>query len=129
MKSTLRDTIRSLDKVYALLNEDAMLRQEHQSVDLEWRHFCMDNGIDEHTPLERRVQSVSYTHLTLPTITYTVGEKGAVIPYHKAMASLPVQGRRDSHCPRWTLVKDNGGIEISLDAYDMPLQTEATQQV
>ena len=57
MKSTLHDTLRSLDKVYALLNEDAMLRQEQQSVDLEWRHFCMDNGIDEHTPLERRVQS------------------------------------------------------------------------
>ena len=57
MKGTLHDTLRSLDKVYALLNEDAMLRQEQQSVDLEWRHFCMDNAIDEQLPLERRAQS------------------------------------------------------------------------
>lgn len=57
MKSTLHDTLQNLDKVYALLNEDAILRQEQQSVDLEWRHFCASNGIDEHTPLERRVRS------------------------------------------------------------------------
>lgn len=57
MKSTLHDTLQSLDKVYALLNEDAILHQEQQSIELEWRHFCMDNGIDEHTPLERRVRS------------------------------------------------------------------------
>lgn len=57
MKNTLHNTLGNLDKVYALLNEDAMLRQEQQSVDLEWQHFCMENGIDEHTPLERRMQS------------------------------------------------------------------------
>ena len=57
MKSTLHDTLRNLDKVYALLNEDAMLRQEQQSINLEWRHFCMDNSIDEQTPLERRTPS------------------------------------------------------------------------
>ncbi|MDE6152041.1 MAG: DNA2/NAM7 family helicase, partial [Prevotella sp.] len=54
---TLHDTLKSLDKVYVLQNEDAILRQEQQNVDLEWKHFCMDNGIDEHTPLERRTRS------------------------------------------------------------------------
>lgn len=57
MKNMLHDTLRSLDKVYELLNEEAKLREEQQSVELEWRHFCIDNGIDEHTPLERKNQS------------------------------------------------------------------------
>lgn len=56
-KGTLHDTLRDLDKAYELLNEEAILRQEQQNIDLEWRHFCMDSGTDEHTPLERRVRS------------------------------------------------------------------------
>ena len=65
MKSTLNESLRSLDKVYALQNEDAMLRQEQQSVDLEWRHFCKDNDIDEHTPLKRRTHSSDIIKLWL----------------------------------------------------------------
>ena len=57
MNSLLHDSLRSLDKVYDLLNEDAQLREEQQEVDLEWRHFCMDNGLDEQSALARRVRS------------------------------------------------------------------------
>ena len=57
MKNVLHDTLRSLDKVYALLGEEAQLRQELQTVELEWQHFCMDNGIDEHTIIQTKTQS------------------------------------------------------------------------
>lgn len=57
MKSVLHDTLRSLDKVYALLGEDAQLRQELQTVELEWQHFCMDNDMDEHTIIRKKTQS------------------------------------------------------------------------
>ena len=57
MKSELQKSLQSLARVYALQNEESLLLQQQQSVNLEWRHFCMDNGIDEHTPLEKRVPS------------------------------------------------------------------------
>lgn len=57
IKSVLHDTLRSLDKIYALLGEDAQLRQELQTVELEWQHFCMDNGMDEHTIIRKKTQS------------------------------------------------------------------------
>lgn len=57
MKNKLHNTLQSLDVAYLLLNEDAQLRQELQNIELEWRHFCMENGISEQTFLKRRVRS------------------------------------------------------------------------
>lgn len=65
MGNKLHDTLKSLDKAYELLNEDAILRQEHQNIELEWKHFCIDNGIDEHISLSRRVQSSAIIRLWL----------------------------------------------------------------
>lgn len=57
IKNVLHGTLQCLDKVYELLNEDAQLRQERQCVELEWRHFCINNRIDEDTSLDRKTSS------------------------------------------------------------------------
>lgn len=57
MRGILRDTLLDLDKVYELLNQEAQLRQELQAIDLEWRHFCRSNAIDEHSTLQSRSQA------------------------------------------------------------------------
>ncbi len=47
MKYKLRTTLMQIDKVYALQNERAELLQEQQAIALEWKHFCIDNNVDE----------------------------------------------------------------------------------
>ncbi len=44
-KRTLHDTLAGLDKVYALQNRLAELRQEQQAVELEWKHFCKEQEV------------------------------------------------------------------------------------
>ena len=47
MKRDLHTTLKHLDKVLALQNEKTKLLQEQQAIALEWKHFCLDNGVSE----------------------------------------------------------------------------------
>ena len=47
MKQDLHTTLQQLDKVFALQNEKAELLHEQQAIALEWKHFCIDNGVSE----------------------------------------------------------------------------------
>lgn len=57
IKNSLHGALQSLDTVYELLHEDAQLRQEQQCVELEWRHFCISNRMDENASLDRKISS------------------------------------------------------------------------
>lgn len=50
---------KKLDEVFELQNKLAVLRQEIQAVELEWRHFCMSNGLDA-DEMEFKAISSSY---------------------------------------------------------------------
>ena len=56
-KRALHIALQQLDKVFGLQNERTELLQEHQSVALEWKHFCIDNGIDDQRELTNRVST------------------------------------------------------------------------
>lgn len=56
-KRTLHDVLTKLDKVYALQTRLAELRQELQAVELEWKHFCIDQGILQNKEEYRRATS------------------------------------------------------------------------
>lgn len=71
----LYTTLQRLDKVFALQNERAKLLQEQQAVGLEWKHFCMDNGIGESVKTPHRVSSKSIMRLWLNYQVYANGEK------------------------------------------------------
>ncbi len=45
LKKTVEGTQRKLEKVYALQNTLAQLRQERETIELEWEHFRKDNNI------------------------------------------------------------------------------------
>lgn len=47
MKRTLHDALAKLDKVYALQNQLAELRQNLQAVELEWEHFKLEQGVSQ----------------------------------------------------------------------------------
>ncbi len=53
----LNKTLQQLDKVYSLQNHEAELLHEQQSLALEWKHFCIDNNLDENTKLSHRHNS------------------------------------------------------------------------
>lgn len=57
MSEKLRAILEQFDKVYALQNEKAELRQERQALDLEWKHFCLDNDLDEDATAVRYTKS------------------------------------------------------------------------
>lgn len=79
MKRELHTTLQHLDKVLALQNEKAELQSEEQALALEWKHFCMDNGVSEDMVLSHRAnskriislwleyQSIADSELTNPT--------------------------------------------------------------
>ena len=56
-KRTLHDALNQLDKVYALQNKLAELRQELQAVELEWEHFKQVQNISESEVSYRRANS------------------------------------------------------------------------
>lgn len=61
--ATLQSSLLNLDTVYSLLNEEALLRQELDTISLEWRHFCMDNGINENLSLSKSFPYLAnYSH-------------------------------------------------------------------
>lgn len=57
MKRDLHTTLQHLDKVFALQNEKAELLHEQQAIALEWKHFCLDNGVSEDMVLSHRANS------------------------------------------------------------------------
>ena len=74
-KQKLHATLALLDKVFALQNEGAGLLQEQQAVALEWKHFCMDNGVDERLELTNRINSKRVISLWLEYQAQAYGEK------------------------------------------------------
>lgn len=74
-KQKLHATIALLDKVFALQNERAELLQEQQAVALEWKHFCMDNDVDERLELTNRINSKRVISLWLEYQAQAYGEK------------------------------------------------------
>ncbi len=73
-KRELHTTLQNLDKVYALQNERAQLLQEQQSIVLEWKHFCMDNNIDETSKSSNHVSSKRIISLWLEYQAHANGE-------------------------------------------------------
>ena len=61
----LNKTLQQLDKVYSLQNHEAELLQEQQSLALEWKHFCIDNNLDENTKLSHHHNSKQLISLWL----------------------------------------------------------------
>ena len=59
-KRVLHDALTQLDKVYALQNKLAELRQEQQAVELEWEHFKLEHGISQE---EKSYCSASSAHV------------------------------------------------------------------
>lgn len=74
-KQKLHATLALLDKVFALQNERAELLQEQQAVALEWKHFCIDNGVDERLELTNRINSKRVISLWLEYQAQAYGEK------------------------------------------------------
>ncbi len=74
-KRELHDTLLKLDKVYALQNERAALMQEQQAVSLEWKHFYLDNGINEGDMPSKHVGSKRIIALWLEFQLHATGEK------------------------------------------------------
>lgn len=56
-KEALHDVLTKLDLVYALQNRLAELRQELQTVELEWKHFCIEQGISQNKEGYRKATS------------------------------------------------------------------------
>lgn len=56
-KQKLHTTLQQLDKVYALQNERAELLQEQQAIALEWKHFCLDNGLSKEQLISSNISS------------------------------------------------------------------------
>ncbi len=75
MKQELHITLQQLDKVFALQNEKAELQSEQQTIALEWKHFCMNNGIKEGIELSRRANSKRIISLWLELQSMTDGEQ------------------------------------------------------
>lgn len=64
-KRTLHDALNQLDRVYALQNKLAELRQELQAVELEWEHFKQVQNISEGEVSYRRANSTHVIWLWL----------------------------------------------------------------
>lgn len=64
-KQTLDGAVTQLDKVYALQNKLAELRQEQQAVALEWEHFKSEQGISHEEDSYRNANSANVIWLWL----------------------------------------------------------------
>ena len=72
-KRTLHDALNQLDKVYALQNKLAELRQELQAVELEWEHFKQVQNISEGEVSHRRTNSTHVIWLWLKLLSIAEG--------------------------------------------------------
>ena len=75
IKRKLHTTLQQLDRVYGLQNERAELLQEQQAVELEWKHFCMDNNLDQNTTGRNHISSKRIISLWLGFQAYVNREK------------------------------------------------------
>ena len=75
IKRKLHTTLQQLDKVYDLQNERAELLQEQQTVELEWKHYCMDNNWDNNANGRSSISSKCIISLWLEFQAYAKGEK------------------------------------------------------
>ena len=75
MKQDLHTTLRQLNKVFALQNEKADLLHEQQAIALEWKHFCMDNGVSEDIELSHYANSKRIISLWLEYQAMADGER------------------------------------------------------
>ena len=73
-KRGLHATLQKLDKVYALQNERAVLLQEQQAVELEWKHFCLENKTNEKQASFSRISSKRILVLWLECQAHANGE-------------------------------------------------------
>ena len=71
----LHATLQQLDKVYDLQNKRAELLQEQQAIELEWKHFCMDNNFDRNEIRLNHISSKRIISLWLEFQVYAKGEK------------------------------------------------------
>ena len=74
-KRKVHTALQQLDKVYDLQNERAELLQEQQAIELEWKHFCMDNNLDNNTNGRNSISSKRIISLWLEFQAYAKGEK------------------------------------------------------
>ncbi len=65
MKRELHTAQLRLDKVFALQDEKAELQSDQQALALEWKHFCIANGVNEDMYLPRRASSARIISLWL----------------------------------------------------------------
>ena len=75
IKRKLHTTLQQLDKVYDLQNERVGLLQEQQAVELEWKHFCMDNKLDQNRVGRDQISSKRVISLWLGFQACANGEK------------------------------------------------------
>ncbi len=75
IKRDLHTTLQQLDKVFALQNEKAELLHEQQAIALEWKHFCMDNGVSEDMELSNHANSERIISLWLEYQAMNGGER------------------------------------------------------
>ncbi|KGL53852.1 hypothetical protein HQ29_00320 [Porphyromonas canoris] len=61
VKNRLDSTLSKLDKIFSWQEKLAMSKQELQSIELEWKHFCREQQIDEGV-LEQPLKSVKSSH-------------------------------------------------------------------
>ena len=76
-KRMLHDSLNQLDRVYALQNNLAELSQEKQAVELEWKHFKLEQGISQNEVSFPNANSahVIWLWLKLQSIAETAGAK------------------------------------------------------
>lgn len=74
-RQRLRAVLQQIDKVHALQRERAELQQAHQDIALEWKHFCIDNNLDESMKAKSRMDSKRIISLWLEYQARGNGEK------------------------------------------------------
>ncbi len=75
LKKVIKSSQQKLEKVYSLQNEKAILSQEQQALELEWKHFCIDNKISDKATSKRQYDSSKMINLWLKFQYITSQEK------------------------------------------------------
>ncbi len=75
LRQRLRATLQQIDNVHALQRQRAELQQERQALALEWKHFCLDNGLDENMKAQSRIDSKRIISMWLECQARGNGEK------------------------------------------------------
>ena len=84
----LHATLQQLDNVYSLQNERAKLQQELQALKLEWKHFCINNNIDENQKITNSVSSKQIVSLWLKIQAITHAHSITVTPLLRQLSDV-----------------------------------------